>query len=172
MTYYPRTVLHGTDQSGPTFSTRPGNANFGHSYYQEDTFGQIIRDSKEAEWVPVAGVIPFYYSFGVHGGAISTIDLATIPDNFVIYHGNYDVSTALVGAGASVAFGCNTTTDLATAIAIGTSGTAGQHALIPDWATIGDAVKATAARTLQFTISGGALTAGVIRGCLWGNLSD
>lgn len=171
-----RTVLHGVDSSGPDHTVKPGYGNPGQLFWEEDNFSLMAYDDAVngagKGWIPACGMIGFAYDFAVDGGAVGALEIATIPDNFVIVEGIYDVTTAITSQGsATVAFGCNTATDLLAATAIGTMGTAAVHALIPV-GTAATAVKATAARTLTMTIAVEDLDTGKLRGYLRGFMSD
>lgn len=53
-------------------------------------------------WAPEMKAIKLTYDFAVHGGAVGTIALGNLPDNFVVTKAICHVETALVGGGSFV----------------------------------------------------------------------
>lgn len=118
-------------------------------------------------------VYHFKYDFSIDGGAVSTITLGTpglsgpsIPSTAILLDVTLNSTTALVGAGASVAFGVSaggstTTLKAATAITAFTLDAILKGAMSP-----AAPVKMTAAGYPTITISGAALTAGLVEGWL------
>jgi hypothetical protein len=54
------------------------------------------------EWAPGLKAIQMTYDFAVHGGAVGTIALGNLPDNFVVTHCLANAETALTGGGTMV----------------------------------------------------------------------
>lgn len=113
------------------------------------------------------------YDFAVDGGAVSTIPLRSpggsslggeIPAGSVITGGYLDVTTAVVGAGASVALNSEGAGDIHAAAAVSGApwSTTGRKDIVPD-STGSTAIKTTAKRQLAATISAAVLTAGAFR---------
>jgi len=107
------------------------------------------------------------YDFAVDGGAVSTIAITSgtpIPSGAVIIGGYVDVSTALVGATATIAMQIEAANDILTAVAVA-SWTTGRKNVLPapttGALTASTAVKTTAARNISIVIATAALTAGV-----------
>jgi hypothetical protein len=108
------------------------------------------------------------YVFGVDGGAVSTItptNSPTVPVGAIILGGVIDITTAIVGAGASIALGFGSGAQVAallaaTAVAGAPWSTTGVKAIIPIF-TAATAFKLTAAARMTMTISAAVLTVGV-----------
>jgi hypothetical protein len=107
------------------------------------------------------------YDFAVDGGAISTIAITAgtpIPSGAVVIGGYVDVTTALVGATATIACQVEAANDILTAVAVA-SWTTGRKNILPaptsGALTAATAVKTTAARDISIVIATAALTAGV-----------
>lgn len=115
------------------------------------------------------------YNFALDGGAISTISPklgCTLPDNAVIVGGTINSTTAVTGAGASVSVGTSagsSTTALLAATVVGSLTLDARINAVPTFAT---PVKLTAQGDITFTITGGALTAGVIEVALFYWVAD
>lgn len=100
------------------------------------------------------------YDFAVSGGAISLITFnPTIPANWVVVDGYFDVVTTFVGAAGTLSMGLETAVDLLAATAIATYGTIGRHAIIPV-DTAATSLKTTVARQLTVTIATTPVSAG------------
>lgn len=108
------------------------------------------------------------YSFAVDGGAVSTItpiNTANIPNNAIIVGGTINSTTAVTtGTTASLSVGVSaglspTTTKLLGATPTGSFST---DALINATPTFAAPVKMTAAGNITFTVTGAALTAGIV----------
>jgi hypothetical protein len=104
------------------------------------------------------------YDFAVDGGAISTItplNSPTLPLGTIILGGTLDITTQLLGAGASIAVGFGSGAQIAAlkASAVVAGYTVGQLAIIPIF-TAATYYKLTAAAKPTITVVGGALTAG------------
>jgi len=110
------------------------------------------------------------YDFAVQGGAVSTINLddvnnefgttgnVVVPNNSVVWSGVIDTITqGATSASGTFSIGLNTTTDLKAATAA--ASITGLVALVPV-GTAATAVKMTADRTLTTSIATGAVTAG------------
>jgi hypothetical protein len=116
----------------------------------------------------VVGNAKMTYVFGVDGGAVSTItptNSPTVPVGAIILGGVIDITTAVVGAGASVALGFGSGAQVAallaaTAVAGAPWSTTGLKAVIPIF-TAATAYKLTAAARMTMTISAAVLTVGV-----------
>ncbi len=105
------------------------------------------------------------YSFAVDGGAVSTIALmgaTAIPSGSIILGGFLDVTTAVVGAGATAALQVESAGDLVAAAAVSGApwSTTGRKSVIPAF-TGATTIKTTAARDLSLVITAAVLTAGV-----------
>lgn len=104
------------------------------------------------------------YSFAVDGGAVGTIALmgaAYIPAGSIITHGFLDVTTAVVGAGASLGIQVESAGDVVAVAAVSGApwSTTGRKTIVPiNGAT---SIKTTAARDISAVISAAVLTAGV-----------
>jgi len=91
-----------------------------------------------------------------------------VPDNAIITNCFYDVHTTFTSSSdaATIGFQIESSEDLfaPTAISSGTTwDAAGPKQMIPDWATVGDQIKLTAARDLEVLRGGGEdLTAGAM----------
>lgn len=107
------------------------------------------------------------YDFTVDGGAIGTLTLSDapiIPIGAVIVGGFIDVTTIVVGAGASIGLGLGSGAQVASilapaAVAGAPWSTTGLKVIIPVW-SVATSVKAAADAALTMTVSGGVLTAG------------
>lgn len=53
-------------------------------------------------WSPGLQCVTLTYDYSVHGGAVGTIALGNLPDNFVIMHCVAEAETALTGGGSFV----------------------------------------------------------------------
>lgn len=110
----------------------------------------------------------FTYDFTVNGGAVGSITLTQpngpIPDDFVIQSAWLDLLTPLTSGGAATAAltSGESANDLVAATTIGGApwDVANQYAAIPDFATIADWIKTTAARSPALVVATAALTAG------------
>jgi hypothetical protein len=108
------------------------------------------------------------WDFSVHGGSVSDISLAEIPEGCRVISGQYEVLTALTSGGsATVAFGVDT--DDATGLLLATPydhedfDTDESHEFIPDGQANTFTTATTATREVIMTIAGADLTAGKIR---------
>ena len=107
------------------------------------------------------------YSFAVDGGAVSTIPLigaTLIPSGSIIVGGFLEVTTAVVGAGASVGIQIESAGDTVAVAAVSGApwSTTGRKSLIPAF-TGATTLKTTAARDISAVISAAVLTAGVFK---------
>lgn len=107
------------------------------------------------------------YSFAVDGGAVSTIALiggAPIPSGTIILGGFLEVTTAVVGAGASVAITVESAGDIVAAAAVSGApwSTTGRKSIVPAF-TGATSIKTTAARDISAVITAAVLTAGVFK---------
>lgn len=105
------------------------------------------------------------YSFAVDGGAVSTIALmgsTGIPAGSVILGGFMEVTTAVVGAGATAAVQIEAAGDVIAAAAVSGApwSTTGRKSIIPAF-TGATSLKTTAARDISLVITAAVLTAGV-----------
>jgi hypothetical protein len=107
------------------------------------------------------------YDFAVDGGTIGTIAITSgtpIPSGAYVIGGFIDVTTALVGATATIACQVNAANDILTAVAVA-SWTTGVKNILPapttGALTASTAVKTTAARDISIVIATANLTAGV-----------
>lgn len=105
------------------------------------------------------------YSFAVDGGAVSTIPLmgATgIPSGSIVLGGFLEVTTAVVGAGASLGIQIEAAGDTVAVAAVSGApwSTTGRKSIIPAF-TGATTLKTTAARDISAVISAAVLTAGV-----------
>lgn len=107
------------------------------------------------------------YSFAADGGAVSTIALmgaTNIPSGATITGGFIDITTALVGATATIAVQVESAGDICAATAVA-SWTTGRKNVLPALTsgslTAGTVVRTTAARDISIVIATAALTAGV-----------
>lgn len=107
------------------------------------------------------------YSFAVQGGAVSTIGLTGstfIPSGTVILGGYMEVTSAVIGAGATAAIQINGANDVISAAAVSGApwSTTGLKAIVPVF-TVATAIKTTAARDISLVITAAVLTAGVFK---------
>lgn len=105
------------------------------------------------------------YSFAADGGAVSTIALmgaTAIPSGSVILGGFMEVTTAVVGAGATAAIQVEGAGDIIAAAAVSGApwSTTGRKSVVPAF-TGATTVKTTAARDISLVITAAVLTAGV-----------
>lgn len=105
------------------------------------------------------------YSFAVDGGAVSTIALmgtTGIPSGSIILGGFMEVTTAVVGAGASAGIQIEAGGDTVAVAAVSGApwSTTGRKSIIPAF-TGATTLKTTAARDISLVISAAVLTAGV-----------
>ena len=165
MTTKPRTVLHGVDQSCPTFADLP-RANMASEIFTEDLLAKLIWDADGTEWLPME-YIPFVWDFDVHGGVVSAIDLGiTVPQGTIILDGMLcTVKPLQSGGAATVAISVEGANDILTAVIFTTPGTEGLHDVIPTCAAA-NAVWVTVDRQVTFTIGGAPLTWGKMYGFL------
>jgi hypothetical protein len=117
----------------------------------------------------------YYYDFGTQGGAVSNVVLKgpVIPAGYVIEDAAWHPTTAFTSGGsAQISLGTATGTpaNILAAAVLGTNGTTGKKACIPDFATAGDAILVSTATLPVIGITVAALTAGAgvlrIRGYL------
>lgn len=115
----------------------------------------------------VIGNAKMTYSFAVDGGLVSTItptNSPTIPNGAIILGGVIDITTSLAGVGASIALGLGSgaqVSSLKGATVVGTYTSGVTVPLVPVF-TAATYLKAAAAARMTITISGAALTAGVM----------
>lgn len=108
------------------------------------------------------------YSFAVDGGAISTIPLTispAIPAGAIVFAYFINVTTTIVGVGASIALGLETTTDLLSATAITNDRFASTNKSYEVTTNAGGkkpVLLESGATELDMTVSAAALTAGII----------
>lgn len=107
------------------------------------------------------------YSFAVDGGAVSTIPLiggTPIPSGSIILGGFLEVTTAVVGAGASLGIQIEAAGDTVAVAAVSGApwSTTGRKSIIPAF-TGATTLKTTAARDISAVISAAVLTAGVFK---------
>jgi predicted RecA/RadA family phage recombinase len=105
------------------------------------------------------------YNFAVDGGLVSTItpvQTAAIPANAIFIGATVNPTTAPLGAGASVAIGTSAGSATNSILAATAVGSLTIDALLNGVPTLAAPRKMTAAGNVTFTVSGGALTAGVI----------
>jgi integral membrane sensor domain MASE1 len=103
------------------------------------------------------------YDFAKDGGAVSAIALRgpKLPVGAIILAAFLDIETAFVGAGSSSAFHVTGANDIYSEAVVGTYTLDALLKGVPDFATVGDAVRvATAAKGVTHTITGAVLTAG------------
>lgn len=160
-----RTVLHGIDQSVPSFAKLPAKGHWAHRVLTEDLQAPFYWDNSAKIYIP-DGIIKFKYDFATHGGAIGDISLGiTVPANMIILDGMLDIVTALTAGGAATfALKLQSTGDVLGATAIASLGL-GRKDVVPV-GTAATAIKTTAARTLTATVASYALTAGKLYGFL------
>ncbi len=117
----------------------------------------------------IAGTLRGEYSFATDGGATGTINLrnATLPNKARVVRAWYEVTTALTSASSASSIGFSIPTDDANgilapiAISDGTTPWAlGLHSTIQNGLVTNISEKTTAARNIQMTVSGEAITAG------------
>lgn len=166
-----RTVLHGIDQSVPTWDKRPANPNEGTLIYQEESKDFRVYDSALAKWLASFNRIAGLYDFAESGGAQGAFNLADVPAGHVVLFAMVDVLTTFQSAGdtATIALHVEAADDIVAAIAIENVADpwdAGLQAAIPDW-TVANAVKATVDRHLTMTVAVQDLTAGKLLAQLW-----
>lgn len=161
-----RTVLHGIDQSAPTFAKLPGRGHQGSRCYQEDCRNSWLYDCDLEAWLP-DGWVCAEWKFSVHGGAQGFISLdLQLPENTIITHGFYEVLDPVTSAGsAEYGFKIESaagTEDLLAVANLSTNQAAlGLDDLIPD-STAANMVKLTEARWLKMRIEAADLTGGHI----------
>ncbi|MCL4854432.1 MAG: hypothetical protein KJZ78_23985, partial [Bryobacteraceae bacterium] len=86
-----RTVLHGIDQSVPSYARLPGKGHWAHEVLTEDLLNRFTYDGNAGLYRPV-GQINFLYDFAVEGGAAGDIVLPVkVPAHTIITHGLLDV---------------------------------------------------------------------------------
>jgi hypothetical protein len=172
MTAKGRTVLHGVQQSYPSFASRPTSVNMASRSYQEDALTEMQYDDSLGQWVVPHGVISGYHNFAVHGGLVGAggIDLGTeIPKGFIIINAVIDVITTYTSPttdAATIALQVEAANDIVAAVAISDESNpwdAGLKQAKPDHATLGDKVKATVARKLKMIVGVESITAGKMR---------
>lgn len=118
----------------------------------------------------------YFYNFATDGGAIGNIVLRgpKLPANFRITEAIWEPTTAFTSGGsAQISLGTSTgaVTNLVGAAVLGTNGTTGPKAGLPDWATKGDSVKVTVESEPVLAVSVAALTAGAGTLVLYGYTS-
>lgn len=160
-------VLFGHDIQGP-YSKLPANADRGIYYFCTDNNQLMVFDG--TLWRPV-GMLPFVYDPGGHvkavadAGAAGTIDLGvTLPAKALILDGILDITTAFVGAGASLALQAEAAQDLLATTAVVSLG-AGLKDVVPV-GTAATAKVTTAQRKISAVVSGGTFTDGTLQGFL------
>lgn len=119
------------------------------------------------ETINLANRFVYTYDFATDGGAIGAIALRgnALPADFVVENARYYVTDAFTSGGsATIALGTasGTPANLLAAAAIGTAGTAGLKQGIPDWGTVGDAIKVSATSAPTITVAVADLTKGSI----------
>lgn len=161
-----RTVLHGIDESAPSYAKMPARGNMGAKCYDEELQSFLVWDSTAAAWLPVE-YVPFVYDFDVHGGEVEAIELdAVVPERCIVLDGVIDVVDALTSDGAAqVAIHVQTADDILAAAVLGTNGTEGLHDVVPV-GTAATAIKMTADGNVTLTVTVAALTAGKLYGFL------
>lgn len=107
----------------------------------------------------------YFYDFATDGGAVGNIVLRgpLLPANFRITEAIWSPTTAFTSGGsAQISLGtvAATPANIVAAAVLGTNGTVGPKAGIPDWATKGDSIKVTVASAPVIGITVAALTAG------------
>lgn len=107
------------------------------------------------------------YSFATDGGAVGTIPLmggTLIPAGAIILGGILEVTTAVVGAGASLGIQIEAAGDTVAVAAVSGApwSTVGRKSIIPAF-TGATVLKTTAARDISAVISAAVLTAGVFK---------
>jgi len=117
----------------------------------------------------------FQYDFAKHGGAVGAITVYGdgIPANAVICGGLIHVNAAVTSSGlATVAIAAVGAGDILGATAKASLTLNALIAAVPDFATVGDMIRLTAAiNSLTFTVGTEALTAGKITAALFWVLS-
>ena len=110
------------------------------------------------------GVAKFSYDFSALGGAEGDITLVgePLPDNAIIWDGNVDVITPLVGAGATAAVSTSQSADdlVAAAAVSGAPWSTVNTAAIVPVGTAAACIKLTAERAPKLVIASADLTAG------------
>jgi len=106
-------------------------------------------------------VAQFEYDFAKHGGAIGaiTIDPKLLPAGAKVLAGKIDVTTAFVGATATIAFSVVGAADVLAATAVATFAADALLDVVPVW-TAATAIKVAVNSSLTMTIAVAALTAG------------
>ena len=103
------------------------------------------------------------YDFAVHGGAVSSIAIGTLPTGVSVVGGFMVVETVVAGAGATVGIDSEATSDIVTAAAVSGApwSTTGKKAINPKRNTPeSTSVTTTQLRSINVTITAAVLTAG------------
>ena len=103
-----------------------------------EAYTYCVNSSGNLQLVPTDGVYKYTYDFSVHGGAVSTIELAgpKLVAPVDICDGYYDVTTEFTG-GVGCTFSLGTASGSATNIkadnVLATNGTSGRKVIVPDF---------------------------------------
>lgn len=166
MSRFPRTVLHGIDQSAPTFRDLPNTGNEATLCLEEAHMNTWLYDPDIDAWWPYE-YLAFEYDFASDGGNIGFVNLdVEVPRNTLVFDGVLDVIDVFTSGGAAtIAIQLEAADDILVAGNLAANGTIGLHDVVPD-GTAANTVRCTAARQLKMDIRVAALTAGKLIGFL------
>ncbi len=161
------TVLHGIDQSVPTFRGLPAKGHPGTHVIQEDFMCSWLYDIDRLVWCPFE-YVTFEYTVADDGGGIGFHNLdIELPADTLVWDGLLQIGVAPVSAGAAtvaikVEAPALAAGDLLAATPIAWLGV-GLLDVIPD-GTAAMAIRTTRPQQVKLEIRVAALTAGVLRG--------
>lgn len=155
-----RFVDNGVDRSVETNGGLPSAKNHGSICYTTDTRSFWVADQDLNEWAP-CDTVAVIYDFATHGGAVGNIELdLTLPSGTIVVDGVINVLTAVTSDGsATLAVKVQSANDILSAAVLGTNGTTGLHAIVPD-GTASKMIACSADRTVTVTVGTAALKAG------------
>ncbi len=166
MSRFPRTVLHGIDQSVPTFYDLPDKGHDATLVLEEAHLNTWIYDPDFNYWWPYE-YLAFEYDFAEDGGGVGFHNLdVEVPPNLLVFDGVLDViDPFLSGGAATFEIRLEAADDILATGNLAANGGIGLHDVVPD-GTAANAVRTTVARQLYINIRVAALTAGKLIGFL------
>ncbi len=161
------TVLHGIDQSVPSFYGLPAKGHPGSWTLQEDLFCSWLYDIERRVWTPYE-YVAFEFDVSKDGGGIGFHNLdIELPADTLVWDGMLQVGVAPTSAGAAtvaikIEAAAGAPGDLWAASPFAWLGV-GLHDVIPNGTAV-RAIRTTRAQQVKLEIRGAALTAGLLRG--------
>ncbi len=162
----PRTVLHGIDQSVPTYRDLPNKGHSATLVLQESHKCTWLYDPDLNVWKPFE-YVAFEYDFAEDGGGVGFHNLdVELPAHTLIFDGMIDVvDTFISGGGATISIKVEAADDVLAAGNLAANGVVGLLDIVPD-GTVANAIRTTIAQQIKMDIRVADLTAGKLYGFL------